>query len=490
MAITEASIEGPAWTGIGIEESAGRNPLRVEPAVSNVVDKLVPGVITTTKHARMYSVHSLGWSEAEARGLDYEDARALIRRCEVIMAAVHHFHSGHRIEINSAHGEDRSHRFIRDDQLNVADAARPGTGISQYGFANVYQGACVVIGALSTDRVPRPGPRFDEDAVRGGLHGLLELADRDQVSVDEIESAAHLCLCEIAEASDGDWLRRLLTEEPETQSDRHRQITCVLLLEALREHPSPDPTRVFRERLAFETPIGSDIEGERAEVVAMWQGAALRNYSVSAWRQLWRWLASELNREPMTAEDLGSRFADDLDDVSVEYLIESLPDRRHENKLLPLEASLADETWSTMGALKTLTVGALRTGDLEGAALKTFVGTETDDLGPRWVLDLLDTNRNKKIRDLASDLAVLLVRRAKRVAFSKMYLTRSGHPFVPSRLRDRDGLLSINGEEGAGPVALRTDSLVSILSELDLLKVDTGGAVPSDRGRTFLSRHA
>ena len=135
-------------------------------------------------------------------------------------------------------------------------------------------------------------------------------------------------------------------------------------------------------------------------------------------------------------------------------------------------------------------MGALRTGDLEGAALKTFVGTETDDLGPRWVLDLLETNRKKKIRDLASDLAVLLVRRAKRVAFSKMYLTRSGHPFVPSRLRDRDGLLSINGEEGAGPVALRTDSLVSILSELDLLKVDTGGVVPSDRGRIFLSRHA
>jgi hypothetical protein len=66
----EHLIEGPAWTGFGIQESAGRYPLRVEGAVSNVVGRLLPGVITTTRHARMYSLHTLAWSNARERNLD------------------------------------------------------------------------------------------------------------------------------------------------------------------------------------------------------------------------------------------------------------------------------------------------------------------------------------------------------------------------------------------------------------------------------------
>src|SRR5436190_2629321 len=98
-------IEGPAWTGFGITESAGRYPLRVESAVSNVVGRLLPGVITTTRHARMYSLHTLAWSAAHEQGLDKTEAEDLVRRCEVVIAGIHHFHPAHRVSLSTAHGE-------------------------------------------------------------------------------------------------------------------------------------------------------------------------------------------------------------------------------------------------------------------------------------------------------------------------------------------------------------------------------------------------
>ncbi len=44
-------VEGPAWVASGLEESPGRYPLRVEPAAGRLVEKLLPGVITTTTGA-------------------------------------------------------------------------------------------------------------------------------------------------------------------------------------------------------------------------------------------------------------------------------------------------------------------------------------------------------------------------------------------------------------------------------------------------------
>jgi hypothetical protein len=83
----------------------------------------------------------------------------------------------------------------------------------------------------------------------------------------------------------------------------------------------------------------------------------------------------------------------------------------------------------------------------------------------------------------------MLVRRAKRVALSKMYLTRSGKPFVPTRLRDRDGVLSVRGEEGAGDVALRTDTLADVLAGLDILTRNAAGQyLPSERGEALRAR--
>jgi hypothetical protein len=486
----DQQIEGPAWTGFGLEESAGRYPLRVETAVSRIVDQLLPGVITTTRHARMYCVHALAWAEAEHRGLDEQAAKELVRRCEVVMCAIHHFHAQHRIALSSAHGEDRLPRFLDGDRLDVADAARLG-GLSESGFGGVYQGPCVRIGALSPDVPPRRGPRADLPALHAGLGDLLPLAERDTLDGAELRGASDLCLCEAANAADGHWLRRVLVEDVEDDrpDDRNRQLTCLLLIDTLREQPAGDAVRAFRERWAFGGPLGDPAAHERAMVASMWRAAALRNYSVGAWRVLWRWLAAELNANPMTAEDLGDRLAESLDDITVADLLAGLPARMEGGVILSAEAQLADDEPTPMNAIRLLSLGAGRLNDLEGETLKAFVGTDRTDLGPRWVGALLEDSHERSVRSLARDLAVILVRRAKRVALSKMYLTRSGRPFVPSRLRDRDGILSVRGEEGGGAVALRTDTLSAVLAGLGVLALDDAGRfVPSELGEELRVR--
>ena len=484
-------VEGPAWTGFGIQESAGRYPLRVEGALSSVVGRLLPGVITTTRHARMYSLHTLAWAEARDRALDRAAGEDLVRRCEVVIAAIHHFHEPHRVELSSAHGEGNLDAFVSGDRFDIGGAASLG-GLSARGFADVYQGPCVRIGALTDEPFPRPGVRADVSKIRAGLGGLLDLADRPSLTVDELRAAGRLCLCEAAEAEDGRWLRRVLVEDASDHlDDRHRQLTCLLLLDALHDRPSSNATQAFRDRWAFGPQAGDPDASERAMVAALWRAAALRNFSVGAWRALWRWLAAQLNAGPMTAQQLGDRLADALEDTTVAAMLDGLPNRMDGPAVLAAEIELADLDWTPMRAVRELALGAQRLRDLEGPTLKAFIGTDPNDLGPKWVGGLLEEARDRHVRDVARELAVILVRRAQRVALSKMYLTRGGKPFVPTRLHDRDGILSVRGEEGAGDVALRLDSLADVLAGLGVLDVrDDGAFVVSELGERLRARLA
>lgn len=486
----EPLVEGPAWTGFGIQESAGRYPLRVETAVSNVVGRLLPGVITTTRHARMYAIHCLGWAAAGERELDRPGGEALIRRMEVVATAIHHLHDHHRIELSSAHGEGEVSHFLSDGRLDLAAAAQSG-GMSRNGFAGVYHGPCVAIGGLTDEAIPRPGERSDVAQLREALSELLTFADQDHIPEAELRSAGHLCLCEAAAAPDGRWLRRVLAGEPSNAQDRNRQLTCGLLLDTLHGQPSQYPEAAFRDRWAFGPPEGSPEHSERAMVAALWRAAGLRNFSVAAWRALWRWLTDQLNADPMTAQHLGDRLADALDDLSVDALFDELPDRMDGDNVLRAELELSALDWTPTRAVRELALGARRLDDLGGPTLKAFVGTDSNDLGPRWVQGLLGEAAGRHVRDVGRELAVILVRRAQRVALSKMYLTRDGHPFVPTRLRDRDGVLSVYGQEGAGDVALRIGSLADVLAGAGLIDLgDHQTYAPSERGEALRVRLA
>ena len=86
--------------------------------------------------------------------------------------------------------------------------------------------------------------------------------------------------------------------------------------------------------------------------------------------------------------------------------------------------------------LKLLALGALRLDDLEGRALAAFAGDPLEsDLGPRWFRERLDRSRSQPLRQFGEELAEELVRRAWRVAFSKMELRADGTLWFPSRIR-------------------------------------------------------
>jgi hypothetical protein len=480
MAI-EPLVEGPSWTGRGVWESAGRYPLRVEGAVGSIVGELLPGVITTTRHARMYALHTLAWAEARDRGSDRSDAGELLRRMEAVMAAVHHAHAGHRIRLGGAHGEDRVPLFLDGDRFDVDGASKRG-GLSRRGFAGVYQGPCVRIRALTDESFPRPGTRADVGRIRAGLGALVDLAGYSSLTFDELRAAGALCLCQAADAEDGAWLRSVLVEDPgDRPGARRRRITCGLLLDALAERPDRRPTQAFRDRWAFGPPEGDPEAGEREMVAALWRAAALRNFSVAAWRSLWRWLTNQLNVEHMTVIQLGERLADALDPITVGAMIADLPPGMAGEEVLTAELQVlgAEVSSRAMRDLRILALGARRLDELTGPTRKAFVGRDPTDLGPKWVAGILDDARDRSLRDLAPDLVETLVRRAQRVALSKMEM-RQGRPYVPTRLRDRDGVLSFRGQEGAGDVALRTDSLADVLAGLGYLRRDEQGTYELD----------
>ena len=464
----EFTVEGPAWSGEGLDESAGRYPLRVEGAVFRLVQILLPGIITTTRHARMYALHALAWPEAESRGLTAEEAAGFVRRCEVALTAVSHFHSPHRRRLSVAHGEDELPNFVSGDVLDLKRAAEPG-GMSANGFGGVYIGPCIGLGLLSPDQPPRQGERSEPGPLREALGELLDLADRDEVPLGALQDMGHLCLCNTAEGLDGEFMRRLLFEaiEEDRPDDLYRQLTMRMFLESIRSEQVRDVTRRFQERWGFGGDLGDPDADQAAFVAWGWRVAILRNCSVGAWRALWQWLARQL-RDPMTAEQLGARLAEELGEIKVSDLIDSLPQRIEDGVLLPAELEIESEEWSPLQAIRMLALGAKRLDDLEGPMRMMFIGTDPTDLGPEWVNERLHEWRAHSVRHLADELTAMLIRRAKRVSLSKMRLV-NGRPWVPTRLRDRDGLLSVHGEEGAGSVSLRTSSLNEVSTGLGLV---------------------
>src|SRR5882762_831642 len=90
-------VAGAAWTAkADSPQDTGRQPLAVEAVIATHAAELIPGVITTTPHARYLSLHARVAVEAQRRGWstasDQTAFRQLLRCAEVVLAAisVHH----------------------------------------------------------------------------------------------------------------------------------------------------------------------------------------------------------------------------------------------------------------------------------------------------------------------------------------------------------------------------------------------------------------
>lgn len=99
------TVVGPYWGGRQVRH-AGRYPLSVERHVVSQVAHLVPGVTAVTPNARYFTLHAVIADEVKRRGLVAAEAQQLMRRAEVVMAAITVAHGPHP-GMSDAHGADR-----------------------------------------------------------------------------------------------------------------------------------------------------------------------------------------------------------------------------------------------------------------------------------------------------------------------------------------------------------------------------------------------
>lgn len=486
-------VRGPAWSEAGLTVASGRYPLRVERHLGRLVDGLLPGVITTTTHARTFALHALVWAESTDRGLDQSETMDLLRRSEVVLGGITLAHEGeHFSVVPQPHGGDRLRRGVNEvGQLEVATLADPDNVAQQYstnrnGFGGVYLGSERLLGLAEGSNPPRVGQRTDVGLLREALGGILELAAEDVLDQSTLQAAAPaLCACAAPISADGPWLQRVFVHpqplDEFEQADRPRRQTAQLLGQVLGlpEDIAATPQDRFRRALGFGDFIVTDQVASQLAIAQAWQGAILRNYSVGAWRRLWSWLVDQLG-EPSPLHEIADVLADALDDISVGQLIDALPTRTGPGGvLLPAEEDLRMSQWEPdpTTEIRLLVLGALRLDDLNGRTLAAFAGREDeDDLGPRWFRSQLDSRRDDRLRDFGRWLTGVMVDRAQRVALSKMETNRStGRFWIPSRIRERAGLISRLSREGWGEVGLRIDTFSSVLSGSGVIARDDDG---------------
>jgi len=445
-----------------------------------LVDGLLPGVITTTPHARSYALHTLVWAEANTRGLDEAEAIDLMRRCEVVLAGVTLQHTEHMTWIPEPHGAFVIGRAMQEaGHLDVAALAAPQIySQNTWGFAGIYLGSEQRLGLVESGRPPSPGPRSDYRVLDEALGELVQLAVRDTIDFSSLASASPLCACAAPAAADGEWLRSVFVRpsplEGLERADQARRHTAQLLGRVLGAGSRETPQDQFRHTLAFGDFLQHDPVASSLPIAQAWRGAILRYYSVGAWRRLWSWLVDVLG-EPAPVGVLADQLADALPAVTVQMMLDALPDRVSGGVPLPVEHELRSAHWAPdpLTEVQLLALGALRLDDLSDRSLVAFAGSEReDDLGPRWFRAQLEARSDGSLRDFGHWLAEMMVQRAQRVALTKMEFNRStGRFWIPSRIRERAGLISRRSREGWADVGLRIDTFSSVLAGCGLLEL-------------------
>ncbi len=385
-------MSGPAWSKPGLDIVGGRYPLRVEPHVGRLVQRLLPGVITTTYHARTFALHGLVWAEIGRRDLDLGSARELLRRCEVVLAGISLQHD-HDVPLPAPHGADVIAAAIeRDGFLNVAELQQKGRYTqAEWGFAGAYLGSETLLGIAGSGQPPSPGERLQAETLREALGPILDLAAQDALDREELAAHPELCICGARHSPDGAWLRQVFLAPPHSaaiagSADDARRATSRLLLRVLVGGEGDTVQGAFRRQVAFGDFLDTDRVARAIPLAQAWRGVILRNYSVGAWRRIWSWLVGQLS-EPMDPATLGELFATQIPETTVGEFRSTLPRHVEHGLLLGVEEQLrtAHPSPDPVTELELLMLGTLRLDDLTERARMAFAGDlHSDDLGPTW----------------------------------------------------------------------------------------------------------
>ncbi|MEV5767040.1 hypothetical protein AB0L34_21095 [Micromonospora sp. NPDC052213] len=490
-------VLGPAWTAKpDTPEDTGRQPLAVETVIGSHAAALIPGVITTTPHARYVALHARLAIEARRRGWtakhDQDRFRDLVRRAEVVLGAVSVAHGldepdEHRARAGDfgAHGVNTIGKELRE--TNAADVGRLARAYSQVegGYLQTYAGIELLVGLTDGRRFPAPGPTADEGLL-SALDEVVTVAGREQpLSRRQLRGLRHLCLCGIGDAPDGECVRRayFADRDGDRAAARTHRHSAALLVGALEGRAVGQSLDMAMDdwccfKAGLRDLLGSD---ELYDHARTWRGALLRNWSVWAWRLIWAELVSPLAERPGTRAQAIERFADQLPDATVQQaLVGDLPPMvdAGTGTLLPAEHDLNHhprnaDRWTMLDLLRLLAVGAARLAHLDPISRAAFVGTMPDDLGPEYVARWLHQNADRPLADAAEDLAAHLFQRAEAVSRQKMQWTRAGLR-LPTRLRRVGDRWRLEGEEGSGAVSLRLPTFTSFLRQLGILAVSAG----------------
>ncbi|MBT9255663.1 hypothetical protein KMZ30_08740 [Phycicoccus sp. KQZ13P-1] len=329
--MTGVAVVGPGWGDPDSGRFGGRYPLAVERHTMRQVAALVPGVTTVTPHARYYTLHALVAAEASERGLAAAETVDLLRRAEVVMAAVTLAH-GHHSGFPQPHGSDRIAPALRTGRVDVTALSAPNVYVqAEWGFSGPYVGSESLLGLVDTSKGSiRPGENLDTQAVRDGLGGLLDLAREDDIDIATLRTHRSLCLCGAARGKDGELLRSLMLPTkfvPSSAAD-HRAQTIRMLLRLLTLQPAAVPTRDLWHVLAFDPTAAQDPVLVNLEATPAWTGLVLRGQSVAAWRNLWAWLVDQIEGL-MEIRALADALAQSLPDQTVREFEDALPPVTH-----------------------------------------------------------------------------------------------------------------------------------------------------------------
>ncbi|MGW4645779.1 hypothetical protein [Kitasatospora sp. NPDC004289] len=498
-------VLGPDWAVNGLDSSGGRLPLSVEGPVMRAVERLAPGLSSVTRYTRYYALYAALAAHAEHHDLDSQGSRRLVRRAEVILAALS-LDTPAETAPGPAHGVDRVRSFCSDGGLELARAAaqkqlQKTYSPREWGFWAQYGGPSAVLGtARLVKGALRPGARPCPPGVRQLFAPVLDLAEHDSITPDQLESARPAALQHPEQPETG-WLTDLMTAtrsgahdpgdwEP---ADRTRRASLRVIARAIALHGAAEPWSVeylVGSAVAFGPALTDDQVLLTVPQAAGWRGVLLRNYSVNAWRRLWAGLVSGIGSEHGEAdrsrEELRAWLADQVpQDRSVRAFVQDLPDPwdAHGHPAPAERALLQDaDPRDPVTNLKLLLVGAQRgePGRLSDEVRSIFLGHRRrggEFLDPTWVLARLQDHWDRPVRDLAAQLADDMLAQSRRVALSKLKIDSStGTVRTFSRLHQRNERYYKTGDEGDAEIGTRLRQLGSFGIQLGLFERDEDGS--------------
>ncbi|WP_432178494.1 hypothetical protein [Streptomyces sp. NBC_00063] len=506
-----ADVQGPAWALEGLGVRSGRYPLAVEGPVMRAVDRLVPGVSTVTRYVRYHSMYAAIAAHAEQNALDVSACRRLVRRCEVLLAALQHHTENDPAW--SAHGVDRVRRFCAQE-LELAKAADEEQRSQSYsprrwGFWDQYGGPAMVLGTVDVrEGVLRPGRHACPAAVKELFAPLLSLTAREVVSFEDLETAGQAAVG-VPCPAEREWLTEVLTATGAGRahvpkdweaSDRTRRATLRVLARAidLHGHDGHGYQETLRSAVAFGEEMTTDPVLAAIPETAGWRGTLLRHYSVGAWRRLWAALVSSIGSKDgeadRSAEELRDWLAQQSPAGDVRRMLGDLPQLKNTTgQLMPVERELlAPGGDAPMTNVRLLIVGALRSreGHLPDDVRAVFLGRQrrsAEFLDPTWVDGRINDYIDRPVRDLAARLVDDMLAQSRRVALAKLRTDpATGGLKIFSRLHLRNERYFKTGDEGDSDIGTRISQLGVLAEQLGLFAVQDGCYTVTESGRRIL----